>query len=128
MSKDGWIVDLRDEIDEYWRADIECEIKEEAIKLGTEMAKEEGIKSFWIGEQHSCGMSTIDTTVIIEDAQEQLYNNVGEAGDDYLENVTEEQQKELEEKLNDVFYEWHKKYNLFPTCYMVENSEKIEVN
>ena len=41
--------------------------------------------------------------------------------------VQMDQEKELEVMLNKAFYEWHKKYNLFPSCYKVENTETIEV-
>lgn len=126
MSKD-WIVMLTEKEQDIWWSDIDCENRKEAIRLGREQAKEDGLKSFYIGSQTMCSLSTIYADNIIEDAQEQLYDNVGEVAETYLEGVTKEQQKELEDKLNEVFYEWHKKHNLFPTCYMVENSEKIEI-
>lgn len=128
MKKEEWIVMLTEKEQDTWWSDIDCDSREEAIRLGTEQAKEDGLKSFYIGSQVMCSLSTIYADSIIEDAKEQLYDNVGEVAETYLEDVTKEQQEELEEKLNEVFYEWHKKYNLFPTCYMVENSEKIEVN
>lgn len=40
-------------------------------------------------------MSTIDVDTIIENAQEQLYNEVGECADSYLDSTTKEQDKEL---------------------------------
>lgn len=125
-NKEIWIVDLREGEHDIWQADIEANSREEAIKLGTEQAKEEGLKQFSIGRKFSCGMSCISADTIIENAQEQLYDEVGEVAEGYLD-TTKEQDKELEDKLNEVFYEWHKKHNLFPTCYKVENTETIEV-
>ena len=125
-NKEVWIVDLREGEYDVWQADIETNSREEAIQLGTEQAKEEGLSQFSIGRQVSCGMSYISADTIIENAQEQLYDEVGEVAEGYLD-TTKEQDKELEDKLNEVFYEWHKKYNLFPTCYKVENTETIEV-
>lgn len=125
--KEEWIVELTECDSEIWGSDIDCSSREEAIEKGMEAAKKEGLKSFRIGRQEYCGMSHIDIDVIIEDAQEQLYNEVGEASETYLEDVTKEQGKELEEALNKVFYNWHKKHKLFPSCYKVFNDEVIEV-
>lgn len=124
--KEVWIVDLREGEPDIWQADIETNSREEAIKLGMEQAKEEGLSQFNIGRQVLCGMSYISADAVIENAQEQLYDEVGEVAEGYLD-TTKEQDKELEDKLNEVFYEWHKKYNLFPTCYKVEDTETIEV-
>ena len=124
--KEVWVVDLREGDFDFWIADIETNSKEEAIKLGIEQAKEIGIKEFSIGKMVKCGMSTISVDNVIEDAQQQLYDEVGEIAEDYLD-ITMEQYDELELKLNEIFYEWHKKHNLFPTCYKVENTEIINV-
>lgn len=124
--KEVWIVDLREGEYDIWQSDIECKSREEAIKLGIEQSKYLGLRQFSIGRQVSCGMSYISADTVIENAQEQLYDEVGEVAEGYLD-TTKEQDKELEDMLNKVFYEWHKKYNLFPTCYKVENTETIDV-
>ncbi len=126
-KKEEWIVELTECNYEIWGSDIDCGSREEAIEKGMEAAKKDGLKSFRIGRQEYCGMAHIDVDAIIEDAQEQLYNEVGETSETYLEDVTKEQEKELEEALNKVFYDWHKKHNLFPSCYKVLNDEVIEV-
>lgn len=126
MSENIWIVDLREGEYDIWQADIETNSREEAIKLGMEQAKEEGLSQFSIGKVVLCGMPYISADTVIENAQEQLYDEVGEVAEGYLD-TTKEQDKELEDKLNEVFYEWHKKHNLFPTCYKVENIEIIKV-
>ncbi|NFO86480.1 hypothetical protein FDC58_10540 [Clostridium botulinum] len=125
-NKELWIVDLREGDYDIWKADIETNSREEAIKLGIEQAKEGGLSQFSIGRQIPCGMSSISVDSVIENAQEQLYDEVGEVAEGYLD-ATKEQYEELEDKLNELFYEWHKKHNLFPTCYKVENTETIEV-
>lgn len=126
-TKEEWIVELTERDSEIWSSDIDCKSREEAIEEGMNAAKEEGLKSFRIGRQEYCSMAHIDADTVIENAQEQLYDEVGEVSETYLEDVTEEQQKELEEALNEVFYNWHKKHNLFPNCYKVLNAETIEV-
>lgn len=124
--KEVWIVDLREGENEIWQADIEANSREEAVKIGIEQAKEEGLNQFSIGKQVLCSISHIWADSIIENAQEKLYDEVGEVAECYLD-TTKEQDKELEDMLNKAFYEWHKKYNLFPSCYKVENTETIEV-
>ena len=124
--KEVWIVDLREGEHEIWQADIEANSREEAVKLGIEQAKKEGLSQFSIRKQVLCSISHIWADSIIENAQEQLYDEVGEVAECYLD-TTKEQDKELEDMLNKAFYEWHKKYNLFPSCYKVENTETIEV-
>lgn len=126
-GKENWIVQLSEKETDIWHSDIDCDSREEALRLGAMYAKEEGLKSFWIGRILACGMSNISVDSILEDAQEQLFDEVGEVAETYLDNTTTEQEKELEEKLNEVFYEWHKKHNLFPTCYMVQDIEQIKV-
>lgn len=127
MKKEEWIIELTECNYEIWGSDIDCDSREEAIEKGMEAAKKEGLKSFRIGKQEPCGIATIYVDFIIENAQEQLYDEVGEVSETYLEDVTRDQEKELEEALNEVFYNWHKKYGLFPSCYKVLNEEVIEV-
>ena len=129
----NWGIQFTDADNEIWNIDHEeYETKEEAIKDGLRMINEgieEGIEEgigFIVGRMIPCGMSEIDVDRVIEDAQNRLCDEVGEYGENYLEDATEEQQKELEESLNNVFYEWHKKYRLFPNCYTIEDEEYIE--
>ena len=127
MKKEEWIVELTESNNEIWSSDIDCNSREEAIEEGMKAAKEEGLRLFRIGKKEHCGMATIDADAIIEHGQEQLYDEVGEVSETYLEDVTKKQREELEELLNDVFYKWHKKHNLFPSCYKILNDEAIEV-
>ena len=128
MKKEDWIVELTESNNEIWSADIECYSRENAIEEGMKEAKEEGLKSFRIGRKEYVDMAKIYADTIIENAQEQLYDEVGEVSEAYLDCVTKEQEKELEEELNKVFHNWHKKHRLFPGCYKVLNDEVIEVN
>ncbi|WP_243156126.1 hypothetical protein [Clostridium sp. C2-6-12] len=126
-EKEDWIVELTESNSEIWSSDIDCNSREEAIEEGMKAAKEDGLESFRIGRQEYCSMAHIDAGTVIENAQEQLYDEVGEVSETYLEDVTDEQQKELEEALNNVFHDWHKKHKLFPNCYRILNDEVIEV-
>ena len=131
MSKEDWIVELTESDNETWYADIECDSREKAIKIGMEEATEEGLESFRIGRREKCAIprvSSIDVETIIENARYKLADEIGEVSEGYLDEVTEDQEKELEEVLNVVFCEWHKKHNLFPNCYKIFDDERIEVN
>lgn len=127
----NWGIQFTDADNEIWNTDYEgYKTKEEAIKDGLRMVNEgtEEGSSFGVGRIVPCRMSGIDTERVIEYAQDRLYDEVGEYGETYLEDVTEEQEKELEEALNNVFYEWHKKHNLFSTCYTVEDEEYVTID
>jgi hypothetical protein len=126
-KKEEWIVELTECDYDTWGSDIDCGSREEAIEKGMEAAKKDGLSSFRIGKKESCEVPMIDVDSVIEHAQEQLYEDVGEVSEVYLEGVTKEQEKELEKALNKVFYDWHKKHKLFPNCYKVLNDEVIEV-
>lgn len=122
-----WIVELTETDEEIWNCDIECSSREEAITKGIEAAKKDNLKSFRIGKMIPCGIPCIDIDSILERAEEQLYDEVGESSEIYLDGVTKEQIDELYNQINEIFYQWHKKYKLEPNCYQVTNTEIIEV-
>lgn len=127
-NKRGWIAEMTEENDEYWHVDISSDTKEDIIIKGIELAKKDGINSFRIGYMIEAAIPHIWCDSIINDAQENLYDEYDESTDEeYLENITGEQQRELETMINDVFYEWHKKHNLFPQCFSIINDEIIKV-
>ncbi|KLU74213.1 hypothetical protein [Clostridium botulinum] len=122
-----WIAEITDIDSEIWNSDIEGDTRKEVIKEGMRMAKEEGLVTFRIGRQIPIGIPTLDIDSILEGAYDQVYDEVGEVAEGFLEGVISEQQKELEEKLNEVFYNWIKKHKFEPSCYIVVDDEFIEV-
>lgn len=125
--KEKWVVELTETDCEIWSSDIDYNSREEAIKEGMKYAKEDGLKSFMIGRVIPCGIPDIDTIWLLEKAQEQLYDEVGESAEVYLADMDGEEFKELDEQLNEVFYQWHKKHKLEPNCYKIIDDEVIEV-
>jgi hypothetical protein len=123
--KEKWIVELTDTDSEIWDCDIECDSREAAIENGIEYAKEECLSSFRIGKSIECDVPSVDIKFLLDDMQEQLYNEVGECSETYLESATIEMFKELEEQLNEVIYQWHKKYKLEPQCCKIIDEETI---
>ena len=67
----------------------------------------------------------IDACSVLESIQENAYSEGGEFSDGYLDDVTKEQEEELERKLNEVFSAWSDKYNHHPNFYSVEHIELV---
>ena len=127
----NWGIQFTDADNEIWNTDYEgYETTEEAIKDGLRMViegVEEG-SAFRVGKIVACEISGINTDRVIDYARDRLFDEIGEFAEAYLNDITTEQEKELEEALNNVFYEWHKKHNLFPTCYTIEDEEYVSIN
>lgn len=70
----------------------------------------------------------IDAWLILEQISEDVYEKMGEYGDDYLTDVKLEHQNILEVKLNEVLESWLKEFKYEPKFYAVENVEQVKVN
>ena len=108
------------------------ETKEEAIKEGRKEAKKEEldimcISSFEVGQIAEVPISGIDVDFVLENVAENTTDECGEVGDDYLSDVTKEDEEELEEKLNEVLFAWIEEHNYKPDFYKIENIETIEL-
>lgn len=110
---------------EVWREGHFLYTKEQAIVAGRIFAKNEGLLSFQVGRQVEVTPVGIDTDSVLENIAENLQSEVVEVADDYLLDVTKEHQEELEEKLNEVLFDWMKKNNYEPTFYTIEDVEEI---
>ena len=116
---------------EIWTGET-FETKEKAITEGykeaLEMQEEEFYKDYFnVGQCVEVLPSGIDVEFLLENIAENTTDDVGEVGDDYLMDVTKEHQRELEEKLNNVLFEWMDKYNYKPTFFKIENIERVEL-
>lgn len=93
-----------------------------------ELAKEENESSFRIGQMIPINIiPTLNIDSVLGNAFNQVYDEVGEVAEDFLSKVTYEQEKELEELLNKVYYDWLVKHKHLPNYYKVINAEIIEV-
>jgi len=95
--------------------------KEEAIKEG----KFCGYKELYVGRCVENFEPCIDVDDVIERIQENAYDVGGEYAESYLENIKDEELKELNENLNYIFNKWASKYNREVNFYSVVNIEKI---
>lgn len=80
------------------------------------------IKSFAIG-QCKVPVLSIDVDGLLESVQQSIYDEVGEAAEDYLDDVEKEEKKELE----DLIIDWFHRHGYAPTFYNVENIETVQV-
>lgn len=121
MNKEKWMYQLGNS--DIWNGE-EFETKEEALKEGM---KERGLNErLRTGQQESVEISGIDVDLLLENVAENTVCEVGEVGEDFLMDVSKEEQKELEEELNKVFFEWVNKYGYNPSFFKIVNIEEIE--
>jgi hypothetical protein len=103
--------------------------KEEAIAAGKEECKEEGDTYFFVGETEQVNLKVdVDVDRILEMASEYVYEEVGEAAEDYLTHVKDEHFRELQSHLNATLKHWMCKYDYLPNFFKVNNIVKVEVN
>ena len=132
-----------------WDASDYFDTKEEAIEAGKKALREfiadpeneydqsdvlghvyeeyEGIHTiFAVGQLNSPSLRIYADTVI-ESLQEQSDECCGDVSETYLNDVTKDQEKDLEEKLNATLNEWLTKYNHQPAFYYIDNIEKVRL-
>lgn len=102
-----------------------CADREEAMEEGKEAAQAEGQNYFYIGKNIEPHIS-VDGDRVIEQVTdtEDFYTEHAEG----WPGATSEQVKDLDAILTATFNEWLSKYNLKPTFWTVQNSERIEFN
>lgn len=108
---------IADPENEYDQSDVLGHVYEEYEEIHT---------IFAVGQLHSPSLRVYADSVI-ENLQEQSDEYCGEVAETYLDDVTKEQEKDLEEKLNAVLNEWLIKYNHEPTFFYLDNIEKVRL-
>lgn len=111
---------------DIWRGDL-FNSREEAIQEGMKEAKEEGFKNFKIGIAVKPLELNLDVEFLLERISESYFDEYGEIAEDYLTDVSSEDQVELEKRLNKVFYEWINEKGYTPSFYGIEDVEVIKV-
>lgn len=125
MSNIGkWMYNINDR--EMWIGE-DFNTREEAIEGAKKEIEETPwhINYFTVGQIGKVNVCGIDIDILLEGIAEETTNEFSEVGGDYLCNVTNEDKAELEEKLNDVFFEWIKKNGYEPDFFKVENITKV---
>lgn len=75
----------------------------------------------WVGECYQDYEPTVYACWVLEDLQDRAYENGGEWAEDWLLGVTDEEEKDLQDSLNNVIRAWIKKYKYEPTWFSVRN-------
>jgi hypothetical protein len=86
------------------------------------------IKSFEVGQIAEIHPSGVDIESILENVAENTSEQVGgEAGEDYLCDVSKEDSDELEQRLNNVLFAWMEEHGYEPDFWIMENIEEISI-
>lgn len=125
MNENQWIYNTNEEV---WMNCGSYDTKKEAIQAGKD--EYEGNRyQFYVGQISNMNLvPSVDVDRVIDDIAENVYWEVGEAAEDYLNDVRKEDLSELEDKLNEVLLEWMKKHNYSPEYFRVANIECIPLN
>ena len=102
----------------------------QALEAARKQAKADGAakhETVYIGVVGENWEPEIDGEGIIEMMQEMADEEVGDAAANYLENVPEEDVKELTDALTKTFKEWAAKNGYVPTFYTVEHIEEYKM-
>lgn len=73
-------------------------------------------------------LDIINASRIIDDVREAVYEQAGEVSEDFLDKVTDEQEKMLKEKVEKVFYEWLKETKNIPSFFAVRDIKEFNVS
>lgn len=122
-----WMCEFHDE--EWWSDCEEFDTKEEAIKYGKEVSKDDDLSGFWVGQcvPYKISDSFIEYVDVTEKLSENVYDNIGEAAYEYLNDVKEEHLKILNNKLQKVLIDWLKEYKYEPNFFSIINTSWIEL-
>lgn len=113
---------------DYYTSDL-FDTKEEAIQAAREEAKEmkENLSIFYLGvankyEENCGGLANSVAEILNESA----WDKVGEFSEGYME-LTNEQEKILEERLKKVVLDFQKEFNHEPSFYTISDVEVINL-
>ena len=101
--------------------------KEEAIKDGNFEAKECSKDKFYIGKVNTVGLPSIDVDAVLDNIGESMMDEYGEAAEDYLCCLPQEDRDDLSERLDEVFHKWLIDNDQVPTFFVVEDVEEVKV-
>lgn len=119
-KKDVW---LYSKDREYFDSD-EYESKEAAIKG----AVKDGItKIVYVGKREEAYIPCVDAENILDYVQDRIDDEFGEFGESWSSYIKDEDEKTLDDRLNEVFENWINEFGYKPYWYMVVDVEEIEI-
>ncbi|HAA9068456.1 TPA_asm: hypothetical protein GHM35_14735 [Listeria monocytogenes] len=130
-----------------WESITYFDTKEEAIKHGINLLKKynhnthdektrnqvmndltiysyynELIYTFFVGEIEKIAFPD-ETEILLDRIAERVYDRAGESSEGYLDGVTDEHKKELQE----LIYRWAKQRDYLPDCFLLREIEEIDI-
>ncbi|EGT4600684.1 hypothetical protein DFW26_14650 [Clostridioides difficile] len=107
----------------YFDSD-EYESKEAAIKG----AVKDGItKIVYVGKKEEAYIPCVDAENILDYVQDRIDDEFGEFGESWSSYIKDEDEKTLDDRLNEVFENWINEFGYKPYWYMVVDVEEIEI-
>ncbi|PDG15768.1 hypothetical protein AWL03_02025 [Listeria monocytogenes] len=82
----------------------------------------EPIYVFYVGQLEEVGFPD-ETDILLENIAERVYDQGGEYAEGYLDDVTDEHKKKLQE----LIYRWAKQYDYLPECFLLREIEEIDI-
>ncbi|MEC4565552.1 hypothetical protein L8C07_06300 [Paenibacillus sp. CMAA1739] len=120
---------FNDVSDGVWGIGEYFDLKEQAIEAAKEYYSPEDQKEFYVGQICEINNSiTVDSEGVLDDIASSIYDEVGEAAEDYLNHVKREEWEILNERLTQVVREWMKEFSYEPSFFRIENTEKFEID
>lgn len=82
----------------------------------------EPIYGFYVGQLEEVGFPD-ETEILLDRIAERVYDRAGESSEGYLDGVTDEHKKELQE----LIYRWAKQRDYLPDCFLLREIEEIDI-
>jgi len=119
-----WMYNFGDE--ENWNEDDYYDTKEEAIENGRLEGIDRGETQYQVG-QISMFCPSICAESIIENIEENAYDECGEHGEDCM-SCTKEELNKLQNMLDETLNKWMDETNNRPMIYKIENSRNFVID
>lgn len=107
----------------------ECATVEEALQLAKEEAIDQGEQlpcRVWVGEIGTF-KPVVTVDYVLDDIRDQADCEVDDCSDGYLEDISSQEEDELEKMLTATFHKWEKKYHFEPRFHPIENVQEFEI-
>ncbi|EQG35320.1 TPA: hypothetical protein MJC92_000236 [Clostridioides difficile] len=126
MDKDIWLYSWDDEC----FGSNEYESREEAIQGAKEELKRFGEVKRWvyIGKKEEAYIPCLDAENILDYVQDRINDEFGEFGESWSSYIKDEDEKILDDRLNEVFENWINEFGYKPDWCMVVDVEEVELN
>lgn len=116
---------------DIWNNGEFFDTKEEAASRGIEEAKESGIPLLYVGQVEGCSgewaANFLSADALLQNIAENVWDDAGEVGEDYLEAVKSDHLDALEVSLKDVVKAWMEEYGYTPNFYRIINNEQVPI-